>query len=228
VPLVQSVTVVIPARNAEAYLEEAIHSVLAQSEPVSEVIVVDDGSEDGTGQIARGFGSAVRYLRQDAAGAGAARNRGIDAARSELIGFLDADDIWTADSVRCRRAALAADVGCEAVFGEVEQFVCDRLSPGEQARIHIPVPRLPGWLAGSMLARRAVFKRIGMFETEHRAGEFVAWHLRARRDGLRTVMLADLVLRRRVHATNLGRTDPEGRNDLLGIVRADLAARRGG
>ncbi len=219
------VTVVIPARDAAAYLEEAVLSVLAQTEPVHEIIVVDDGSRDGTGELARGFGAPVRCIGQPAAGPGQARNRGVEAATTELVAFLDADDLWPPESLRCRLAALEADPGCEAAFGEVEQFICDRLSPSERARIHIPVPRLPGLVAGAMLVRRSLFARVGMFPVGYRASEFVAWYLKARRAGLGSVMLPDLVLRRRIHTTNLGRTDPRGRNEVLAILRADLAQR---
>jgi glycosyltransferase involved in cell wall biosynthesis len=222
------ITVVIPAHNAEAYLEEAILSVLAQSDPVDEIVVVDDGSDDATRAIAEGFGSPVAYLRQDRAGPGTARNRGIAATRGTFVAFLDADDLWTPDSVGVRRAALAADPALDAAFGEVEQFICERLSPSERVRVRITEPRLPGYLAGSMLAHRALFDRVGTFPTGYRAGEFIAWYLGAKRAGLRAAMVSDLVLRRRVHATNLGRLDPGSRGDLLGIVRADLAQRRGG
>ena len=223
--MTDSVSVVIPARNAQAYLEEAILSVLGQAAAASEVIVVDDGSTDATGAIARGFGSRVRYVRQDPAGAGQARNHGIESARSDLVAFLDADDLWTPDSLGCRLAVLAAEPECEAAFGAVEEFICDRLSAQERARLRGSRSRVPGWLAGSMVARRALFDRVGMFPTELRGGEFIAWFLRARRSRVRSVMLDDLVLRRRVHMGNLGRTDPRARSDLLGILRADLASR---
>jgi glycosyltransferase involved in cell wall biosynthesis len=88
------VSVVIPVHNGERYLAEAIKSVLAQSAPALECIVVDDGSDDGTAAIARGFGDAVRYVRWARAGVSAARNLGTRLARGELVAFLDHDDTW--------------------------------------------------------------------------------------------------------------------------------------
>ncbi len=90
------VSAVIPAYNVERYLRRAIDSVLAQKRPVSEIIVVDDGSTDGTAGIARSY-PQVRYVHQANQGAAAARNRGVMAARCEWIAFLDADDCWRAD-----------------------------------------------------------------------------------------------------------------------------------
>jgi glycosyltransferase involved in cell wall biosynthesis len=89
-----TVSVIVPVYNAERYLGEALESVLAQTYSDYEVIVVNDGSTDGSEQVALGFGDRIRYIRQENAGPGAARNRGIELARGELIAFLDADDLW--------------------------------------------------------------------------------------------------------------------------------------
>jgi len=88
------VSVVIPAYNIEAYIGRAIESVLAQTRGADEIIVVDDGSTDNTTAEIKKFGDKVRHMRQENGGAGAARNRGIRAARFEWIGFLDGDDEW--------------------------------------------------------------------------------------------------------------------------------------
>ena len=87
-----TVSVVIPAYNVEHYIGRAIDSVLAQSRPAQEVIVVDDGSTDGTADVIKRYGSDVQYIYQQKAGASSARNRGIENASSEWIAFLDADD----------------------------------------------------------------------------------------------------------------------------------------
>jgi len=89
-----TISAVIPAYNVGGYIERAIESVLGQRRRADEIIVVDDGSTDDTAAIVRGFGDAVRYLYQDNAGSNPARNRGIEAARSEWIALLDGDDEW--------------------------------------------------------------------------------------------------------------------------------------
>ena len=88
------VSVVIPAFNAGGSLGRAIRSALHQTVPPAEVLVIDDGSIDGTFQIAESFGPPVRVLYQRHAGAAAARNTGIAASIAPLIAFLDADDEW--------------------------------------------------------------------------------------------------------------------------------------
>src|SRR3954464_12045254 len=89
-----AVSVVIPAYNAQEFLGRAILSALVQTVPPHEIIVVDDGSTDGTREIAESFGPPVRLICQHQDGASAARNRAIRAATAPLIAFLDADDEW--------------------------------------------------------------------------------------------------------------------------------------
>lgn len=95
-------SVIIPAYNAERFLRQAVESALAQSHPNVEVIIIDDGSTDGTRQLAEELAKTderVRVLTQGNAGVGAARNRGIAEARGEYIAPLDADDFWYPDKL---------------------------------------------------------------------------------------------------------------------------------
>ncbi len=89
-----TVSVVIPAYNAERYIGETLESVLAQTYRDFEVVVVDDGSTDGTREIVRNYGEPVRLVEQPNSGPAAARNRGIREARGRFIAFIDADDLW--------------------------------------------------------------------------------------------------------------------------------------
>jgi glycosyltransferase involved in cell wall biosynthesis len=89
------ITVIIPVKNGAEYILECVESALNQSAPAAEVIVVDDGSTDGTRElIEQEFGSRVRVLIGPRLGAGPARNVGVAEAGTRLVAFLDADDIW--------------------------------------------------------------------------------------------------------------------------------------
>jgi glycosyltransferase involved in cell wall biosynthesis len=214
------VSVVIPARDAEAYIAEAIESALSQEPPPLEVVVVDDGSGDRTATIAEGYGDAVRVYRQEPAGPAAARNRGLAETHAGLVAFLDADDVWTAGALAPRVEALHSDTQLDIVFGHVSHFgsAADG-TPG----------LLPGHLIGAMLARRRAFTRVGRLREDLAGGEFVDWLARARELGLAERMLDAHVLRRRVHDRNLGVVNgAAARADLVGVVKDALDRRRAG
>jgi glycosyltransferase involved in cell wall biosynthesis len=101
------VSVIIPTYNRAAKVRKTIESVLAQTITDHEVIVIDDGSSDGTGQLLReSFGDQIRYYAQVNQGVSAARNRGIAEARGEWLAFLDSDDIWERDKLEWQLNAL--------------------------------------------------------------------------------------------------------------------------
>ena len=114
------ISVVIPAYKAERCLARAIESVLAQTLPAAEVIVVDDGSRDATAAVAGRFGDPVRVIRQENAGPAAARNHGVREACSAWIAFLDADDAWLPEKLE-RQSAYCDDER----FGVVHCYVVD-------------------------------------------------------------------------------------------------------
>ena len=101
-----TVSAVIPAYNAGKYVGRAIESVLAQTHKADEIIVVNDGSSDDTAEVVERFGGAVRFIRQENAGASVARNTGIEAATSEWIAFLDADDEWLPNKLKLQTEHL--------------------------------------------------------------------------------------------------------------------------
>jgi glycosyltransferase involved in cell wall biosynthesis len=124
-----TVSAVIPAYNRKAYLRRALDSALAQTVPVDEVIVVDDGSSDGTAEAVEAwYGSRVRVVRQANTGVSGARLRGIQEAQGEWIAFLDSDDEWM-HGRNAELLAVAARVPSDVawIFGDL-QFITDEAS----------------------------------------------------------------------------------------------------
>jgi len=117
-----SVSVIIPAHNAQRFLAEAIESVLAQSHPLVECIVVDDGSTDQTAEVAGRYGDRVRYLHQENAERSAARNNGLSRATGDYVCFLDADDYLAPDKIAEQLAFLEAHPEYDAVYSRVCYF----------------------------------------------------------------------------------------------------------
>jgi glycosyltransferase involved in cell wall biosynthesis len=119
------VSVVIPAYNAENHLRRAVTSALRQSYRPAEVLVIDDGSTDATGEAARRFGRDVRYIHQANAGPASARNRGVSESTCDWIAFLDADDEWLPHKLQQQVACLVS----------VSELVWCNCSP---VRVHAP------------------------------------------------------------------------------------------
>lgn len=107
------VSIVIPTFNRAATIVRAVESVLQQTYRPLELIVVDDGSTDGTSEVLQAYGNAIVYVRQDNAGPAAARNRGIRESQGELVAFLDSDDVWLATKLE-RQVAVLEGAGPEA------------------------------------------------------------------------------------------------------------------
>ena len=95
-----TVSVIIPTFNRATTLPASIESVQRQTHPVGEIIVVDDGSEDGTSEVVEVFGDGVTYIHQRQQGVSAARNRGISQASGEWLAFLDSDDRWCTNKIQ--------------------------------------------------------------------------------------------------------------------------------
>lgn len=220
------VSVIIPVLNGEAYLDEALASIRGQAGGRTEVIVVDDGSTDGTAALVRTRHGEVRYHYQENAGVGVARNTGLRLATGAFIAFLDADDYWLPGKLDLQLAVFRDRPDTDAVFGHIRQFHSQELSAEERERILCPEAPMPAELPSTMLCRRVVFERVGLFETRWKLGQDVSWIMRARECGLRVVMLPDVVYMRRLHTNNNGNTRSEDFGDRLKIIKAMLDRRR--
>lgn len=116
------VSVIIPAWNAERYLAETIESALAQTRPPSEIIVVDDGSEDRTLEVAQRYAPRVRAIRKPNGGPASARNEAIRNSSGEYLAFLDSDDVWVADKLEEQVAYLDRHREVGLVYGQALIF----------------------------------------------------------------------------------------------------------
>lgn len=113
------VSVIVPTYNRADCVGRAIDSILAQTVPCAELIVVDDGSTDETPTVLQRYGSKLWVLRQPNLGPGAARHRGLAAATGDWVAFLDSDDLWHPEKIERQLAALRAFPECGACYTDV-------------------------------------------------------------------------------------------------------------
>jgi glycosyltransferase involved in cell wall biosynthesis len=220
------ISVMIPVYNGEAYLGEAIDSVLQQSYRPTEIIVVDDGSTDGTANVALGYGDQIRYEQQPRAGNGAARNRAVQLAAGDLFAFLDADDRLVPGALERLARVLEEDRSLQAVYGHVREFVSPDIDTDALVRLRAPIARIAGCLPTNMLMRRDAFLQVGQFATNLRVGVTVDWAARADESGLCKILLDDVLFERRLHGDNNGIREREHRSHYIQVVKAALDRRR--
>ncbi len=220
------VSVVIPAFNAARHLGEAIESVLAQTVRPTEIIVVDDGSTDDTKKIAESFGGAVVCHHKQHSGIAATRNFGIRVALGNWLAFLDADDLWTREKLEWQLAAAKKNDALEIIFGGTRQFVSPELTPEDQLRLAAPLETSAAPHVGTMLARRAIFDRLGLFDSSLKMGEFIDWYARARDAGVPMTTLPEIILRRRRHPANTTLLQKDSLTDLAVAMKRILDRRR--
>ena len=222
------VSVIIPVYNYDRYLGEAIESVLSQTYQHLEVIVVDDASTDKSGEVAKSFADrGVRYCQVAHGGIGPARNKGVELAQGIYFAFLDADDRWPEEKLERQLQAFDSDSTLEMVFGQAEQL---QNGPEWESRIKNKQPAatnlMPGMVAGTMLIKRDAFFRVGKFLGELKVGEFVDWYARAVELRVRSLVLPDLFLWRRIHDSNQGIRERQSVSDYARVLKATLDRRR--
>ena len=196
-----TVSVIVPVFNGEQFLGEALASAWAQSLAPLEVIVVDDGSTDGSAAIASRMN--VRYISQANSGVSSARNAGLRVAQGQFVAFLDADDTWLPTKLERQVAALldAEDAGyalCRHIatfepVGEPPQWYRGRADGVSE----------PSFTPSAWLVRRSTMSAVGDFDESLRIGEDTDWLLRARDAGVGVVVVPEALLRRRIHTANL-------------------------
>jgi len=221
-----TVSVIIPVYNGEPYLAEAINSALQQTLSPEEIIVVDDGSLDDTRKIASSFASRIRYFFQENAGAAAARNTGVMAATGNYLSFLDSDDLWMPDKLERQLDCFAADPSLDVVFGHARQFICPRMTGRPEALAPVNLEPMPTQMPSAIFVRRTAFFRVGLFRTDLKIADCIDWYARARDAGLKERMLPEVVFLRRIHDSNLGRTQRDQRGGYVRAIKAALDRRR--
>lgn len=196
------VSVIMPVKNGERFLQQSIESILNQDYPSKELIIVDGQSTDNTRQIARSY-DQVKYIYQDEnPGIPQAKNIGIQTASGEFIGFASHDDLWISPKLS-RQVEYIIESNVQYTITRVKFF----LEPGSQIRPGFNSSLLNGDYIGKMpetlVARKSLFDTIGIFSTEFTYMEDIDWFNRAEQHNIPMGIIEEVLLYKRVHDHNV-------------------------
>lgn len=222
------VSCVVPVYNGERFLAEALESILGQTHPPYEVLVVDDGSTDGTAEVARGLGSSVRHVYQENAGPVVARNRGVAEARGDYLAFLDADDLWHPEKLARQLERFELRPELAYVASLTQNFWEDEVADErERMRDHARSRPIPGYVTQTLLIRRSWMDRVGPFDASLKHGDSADWIQRADEAGALSELVDEVLAYRRLHSANRSRTmETSSRDEFLHLLKARLDRRR--
>jgi glycosyltransferase involved in cell wall biosynthesis len=221
------ISVVIPCSRMARFLPDAIGSIRRQAVAVDEILVVDDGLDPDTEATCAALAAPIRVIRTDPCHPGVARNLGLAEARGDVVGFLDADDLWPAGKLGRQCARLDADPAMEMVSGHITYF--DRLDPGRLAPAADARTETVLFVhLGACLFRRRLFDRIGAFDPSLRFAEDVDLFLRLREQAVPFVILRAVTLYYRRHEGQMMLSrDPRQETDFRRAVMLSFQRRRG-
>jgi glycosyltransferase involved in cell wall biosynthesis len=216
------VSAIIPVYNGERYLRATLESVFAQTDPLQEIIVVDDGSMDSSPEILRSFGDRLAIIRQENQGVAAARNAGLAHATGDAIAFLDQDDLWPADRTSVLVDAMRADPEAEIVVGRAaihHERTSERPRPWELTTAHRE------YMLGSQIIRASVFGALGNLKTDVGYADDTDFMVRRFEGRVKTKRINDTTLIYRMHDNNTSLRDPLN-SYVMSVLRAHVARTR--
>jgi glycosyltransferase involved in cell wall biosynthesis len=220
----KDVSIIIPVYNAEKYITNAIESALSQKNVNIEVLVINDGSTDGSEKKILQFRDKISYFRQSNKGPAAARNLGIKAAKTEFLAFLDADDVFfSVDTINSCVFALSEEQHADILLGRVQLQKEDGAIKNSFSNI-AEAGFITGF--GAMVSTRSVFDTVGLIEESLKLGEDIDWFMRAWENGIVTRLVNDIVILYRRHDGNLTKSLSSLHSSFLKSIGSSLIRRK--
>ncbi|WP_417598662.1 glycosyltransferase family 2 protein [Pararhodobacter oceanensis] len=220
------ISVIIPVYNGADFLADAIDCVSSQTDAPLEIIIVDDGSVDGSYERARALAPKATVIRQANLGPGAARNTGLRAAKGRLIAFLDVDDLWPDGKLLRQASRMQSEPELSLVLGLVQHVVAPGADHFDMKFEDNDTKTIPFFHFGAGLYRREAFDTVGPVSETLKDSEDHDWFFRFREAGLYWVVENDVGLLYRRHFSNMTKPGPLQQTDVFHVIAQSLARRR--
>lgn len=220
-----TVSVVIPVHNRAALVSDAVESVLTQHGVDVDIVVVNDGSTDHSGEVADALAAAdkrVRVVHQDNVGPAAARNTGVALTTGQYLTFVDSDDLMASGRLASQVAAMERVGPGAVVLGEEDIFVAPGVTPPPLIAARLGLPR-PHWYTMTFMTTRDLFDRVGGFNETFLLGEDTELLYRMKRHGATVARFEHIWTHRRIFGDNIIYDDEAVRRAGLWALRANLA-----
>jgi glycosyltransferase involved in cell wall biosynthesis len=219
-----TVSVVLIARNGETMIGAALASVLRSEIKPLEILVIDGHSTDRTAEVAAGF-PLVRVIPEAERGIANAYNQGIAAARGDIVAFISHDDMWVDGKLDTQLSYMSAHPDLLFTVGMVEHFLDGDTTPPGFRRELLDGPH-PGYIMETLMARKAAFDTVGLFDPKFPVGEDTDWFARARDIGAPSALLPETLVRKRVHSTNSSLNERNINGLLLRALRNSIERKK--
>jgi glycosyltransferase involved in cell wall biosynthesis len=220
-----TVSVILPVRNGEAYLADALESVRTQTEAPLEILVIDGHSTDRSASLAAAV-EGVRVLPQVGTGLATAWNQAVAAAHGDLIAFIAHDDRWTPDKLARQIDYLIAHPATSLLFTWFRFFLRAGCSPPPGFRHALLDQVQTGRIIETMVARRTVFDVVGPFN-DYPVAMDMDWLSRTLDHGIQTEILPEVTLHKGVHGGNNSNRIDDNNADLLTLLRESVSRKHG-
>jgi len=219
------ISIIIPVYNGARFIPDTLKNILEQTKPPLEIIVIDDGSVDGTGDIVKSTYPDIRYRFQDNQGPAAARNAGLKIARGNAIAFQDIDDLWPENKLELQATYLIQNPMVNIVLGQTQIYIQKTNSTGEHNYDKYKNP-WPSLSFGSALIRKSVFETVGVLDETLKFAEDVDWFLKAKEFGVNIQFLDETVLFYNRHGDNMTKEIISDKKHFITALKHSLNRRR--
>jgi glycosyltransferase involved in cell wall biosynthesis len=219
------ISVIMAVYNGEKYLRQALDSILNQTQSISEIIVINDGSTDNTSEILNDYKSNIKVINRENKGPAYSVNEGISISKNDWLCFLDADDLWTNNKLENQYKFSQANPIVKVFLGLSEQFLSDELTEEQKSKIALISNPQKGILRSTMLVHRSIFEKTSLFDTTLVFGEFIDWFTKLKEHNIPYLVQDELFHKRRLHPNSLT-SNKEHLSDFAKLIKRKLDRER--